>query len=369
MIKPIAFYLPQFHAIPENDEWWGKGFTEWVNVKNASPLFDGHDQPKIPLNNNYYNLLDDSVKKWQISLAKDNGIYGFCFYHYWFGGKLMLEKPIEQYLANKDLDFPFCLCWANPVWTKIWAAKGSEILIDQEYGDESQWNSHFNYLLQFMKDERYIKEDGCPLLVIYTPAEIPCIEKMVAYFRKRSIEAGFNGIRLAYQYYVDEVTDNFLRPLFDYCIKFQPVYALTDLESKGAAGMLTKLKKSINNSINKMFKVNLADHLLKLRLSDYDEVWERILSDTVKNKDIPCAFVNWDNTPRRGQAGRVILGGSAEKFEDYLLKLRKRIEKEYDTDYLFITAWNEWSEGSYLEPDSINGNAYLLAIKKAIKGF
>ena len=135
--KVIAFYLPQFHATPENDEWWGEGFTEWTNVRNAKPLFEGHDQPKIPLNNNYYNLLDDEVKKWQVQIARENGVYGFCFYHYWFGGKLMLQKPLEQYLANKELDLPYCFCWANPPWTKVWAGQGSTILISELKSCES----------------------------------------------------------------------------------------------------------------------------------------------------------------------------------------------------------------------------------------
>ena len=168
-MKVIAFYLPQFHEIAENNEWWGEGFTEWVNVKNAKPLTKNHNQPHVPLNNNYYNLLNDDVKKWQIDLAKEYGIYGFCMYHYWFNGHLLLEKPVEQFLKNKELDFPFCLCWANENWTNVWAAEGNKILISQTYGDQEEWERHFEYFLPFFKDNRYIKEDGCPLLVIYKP--------------------------------------------------------------------------------------------------------------------------------------------------------------------------------------------------------
>ena len=366
-MKIIAFYLPQFHAIQENDEWWGEGFTEWVNVKKGRPLFSGHDQPKVPLNNNYYNLLDDKTKEWQIQLAKDNGLYGFCFYHYWFDGKLMLQRPVEQYLANASLDFPFCLCWANPAWTKIWAGKGSEILIDQTYGDEKQWEAHLQYLLPYFKDKRYIQEDGKPLLIIYSPMEIPCLEKMLVYLRRRIVEEGFPGLLIAYQYYVSEKDDAQIRQYFDYCIRFQPIYALTKLESAGSKGVLTNILKHANNIVYKLFKIAPSDKLLKLRVSNYDEVWKTILEDKVVDaKYIPGAFVNWDTTPRRGQAGKVTKGATPQKFEKYLRKLIEKAETECSTDYIFVTAWNEWSEGSYLEPDTANGDAYLKAIKAAL---
>ena len=363
-IKVIAFFLPQFHSIAENDEWWGKGFTEWTNVKKAKPLYEGHYQPKVPLNDNYYNLLDNDIKQWQIKIAKENGIHGFCFYHYWFDGKLMLQKPLEQYLDNKELDFPYCFCWANPPWTKIWAGQGSSILIDQEYGNFDQWELHFQYLLPFFKDERYIKEEGCPLFIIYIPSEIPCLVEMLEYFKKRAKEEGFKGIKLAYQYWVDDTTDMILRPLFDYCIKFQPIYALHELEERGKKGLLVKFLKNANNLMERFFKFSPSDKFLKLRKSNYDEVWEKIIEKPIKSKDIPCAFVAFDNTPRRGQSGKVIIGATPEKFEYYLHQLKNKIVAEYDTNLLFVTAWNEWSEGAYLEPDEKYGYRYLKAIKE-----
>ena len=159
-MKIIAFYLPQFHNIPENDEWWGDGFTEWTNVKKAKPLYEGHMQPRVPLGGNYYNLLDDNVKIWQADLAKKYGVYGFCYYHYWFNGKMLLEKPMEQMLANKEVDIPFCICWANEPWTKAWVGDERKLLIAQEYGQEEEWKQHFMYLLPFFKDERYITKNG-----------------------------------------------------------------------------------------------------------------------------------------------------------------------------------------------------------------
>ena len=366
--KVIAFYLPQFHATPENDEWWGKGFTEWTNVKNAKPLYEGHDQPKVPLNENYYNLLDDDVKKWQVQIAKENGVYGFCFYHYWFGGKLMLHKPLEQYLDNKNLDLPFCFCWANPPWTKVWMGQSSTILIDQDYGDKDQWEEHFQYLLPFLKDDRYIKEAGCPLFVIYMPDQIPCLEEMLSYYRERAIEEGFKGIKLAYQYWVDDATDGRIRPLFDYCIKFQPIYALQKLEGSGKTGALVGLLKKMDKLFYKAFKVAPSDKMLRVRKSDYDKVWETILSEPVKPKDIPCAFVDFDNTPRRGQSGKLMVGASPEKFEKYLRQLIIKGREKCQTDYVFMTAWNEWSEGAYLEPDTEDGYGYLNAIRRIVRG-
>lgn len=167
-MKTIAFYLPQFHRIPENDKWWGEGFTEWVNVKNAQPLFDGHEQPKMPFNKNYYDLTDVEVMKWQATLAKKYGIFGFCMYHYWFDGHLLLEKPVENYLKS-DIDFPFCLCWPNEHWTNAWVSGENKVLIEQRYGSEKEWRDHYNYLVPFFKDSRYIRKSGKILFVIYRP--------------------------------------------------------------------------------------------------------------------------------------------------------------------------------------------------------
>ena len=165
-MKIIAFYLPQFHSFPENDEWWGKGFTEWTNVKRAKPSFKGHYQPRIPLNKNYYNLTDVNALKWQADIAKKYGVYGFCYYHYWFDGHMLMEKPMEIMLQNKEVDLPFCICWANENWTKAWAQHSRKVLIAQTYGDKKDWEKHFYYLLPFFKDKRYIYKDGMPIFVI-----------------------------------------------------------------------------------------------------------------------------------------------------------------------------------------------------------
>ena len=192
-MKIIAFYLPQFHNIPENDEWWGDGFTEWTNVKKAKPLYEGHMQPRVPLGGNYYNLLDDNVKIWQADLAKKYGVYGFCYYHYWFNGKMLLEKPMEQMLANKEVDIPFCICWANEPWTKAWVGDERKLLIAQEYGQEEEWKQHFMYLLPFFKDERYITKNGKPLFVFYRPDIVPCMKEMIETWDKLAKENAFKN--------------------------------------------------------------------------------------------------------------------------------------------------------------------------------
>lgn len=366
-MKIIAFYLPQYHAIPENDEWWGKDFTEWNNVKRGQPLFDGHYQPKTPQNNNYYNLLDDEVKKWQIELAKKNGIYGFCFYHYWFNGHLLLEKPIEQYLDNKDLDFPFCICWANPPWTKAWVSRSDKILIDQDYGSKEQWKAHFEYLLPFIKDSRYITNDGKPLLVIFDPTHINCLEDMLAYWRKLAIEHGMPGIDFAYQYVVHDNSDEKYREVFDYDIEFQPAYALQDSVSK-TKKKVERVLRVIDNSFYELTGRKLSEFIIKrVRKHDYDEIWSTALNRKPKDeKSVPGVFVDWDNTPRRGEGGRVFIGGTPEKFQKYMSAQIKKTRDEYKKDFMFLTAWNEWSEGCYLEPDEKFHDGYLKAIKEAL---
>ena len=194
-MKIIPLYLPQFHEIPENNEWWGKGFTEWTNVKKARPLFEGHNQPRIPKGKNYYDLSNLDVLKWQCSLANNYGIFGFCFYHYWFNGKLLLEKPMEMLLEHSEIAINYCVSWANHNWNDSWkASPGKErILIDHDFDDEEDWVSHFNYLLNFFKDSRYIKEDGKPLVVIYIPNIIGKLNKMLALWNAMAIENGFKG--------------------------------------------------------------------------------------------------------------------------------------------------------------------------------
>lgn len=372
-MRTIALYLPQFHTIPENDQWWGKGFTEWVNIKKAKPLYEGHNQPRIPLNNNYYDLSDIEVMKWQVKIAKDNGIYGFCFYHYWFTGKLLLEKPVENFL-HSNIDFHYCLSWANEHWTNQWVSDKWDVLIEQKYGNEKEWGEHFDYLLQYFQDPRYIKYEEKPVFVIYRPDIIDKRKEMLAYWNKLAREHNFPGICFVFQRseFLLNSFNNDMK-MFDFCAAYQPVLAQTQINLKGQHFILArKLKRSLFRFIEQHSKFDARSVVLtklgrNLTIYDYDEIWKEILNEPdIFSSMIASAFVDWDNTPRRGKRGSVIIGGSPEKFEKYLELLIKKSRVNYKTDLLFIFAWNEWAEGGYLEPDEKNGYGYLNAIKKAL---
>lgn len=369
-MKVIAFYLPQFHAIPENDKWWGNGFTEWVNVKNAKPLFEGHNQPRVPLDNNYYNLLDDAVKKWQVSLAKEYGVYGFCFYHYWFDGKLLLEKPVEQFLDNKKLDIHFCISWANEHWTNAWKSNGNtKVLIEQHYGNEKEWEDHFNYLLPFFKDCRYIVNNNKPLFIIYRPELIDCLEEMLDLWNKLAIKNGFDGIDFAYQTAGYTLSTRCNEDLFSYAIEYQPNAARVFRHTSNS-NRLDILKKSLLTIIENNFKIDLRQakrSIQDLEHFDYKELWEYIVNMRPRNnKCIPGAFVDWDNTSRRGKTGFVADGASPEVFESFMKRQIMNAKYNYNKDMIFIFSWNEWAEGGYLEPDETNRYGYLEAIQNAL---
>ncbi|WP_174854234.1 glycosyltransferase WbsX family protein [Streptococcus suis] len=374
-MRPIAFYLPQFHAIPENDEWWGEGFTEWTNMKAATPLFDGHLQPRIPLDNNYYNLLDEKTMEWQVELAKKYGLYGFCFYHYWFNGHMLLEKPMEMMLNNPNINFPYMICWANEPWTNAWKADGNEkTLIAQHYGREKEWKQHFEYLLQFFKDKNYIVENNKPMLLIYRPEIIECLNEMLDYWNELAIEAGFSGIDFAYQQVSYYLLDNKDESRFKYRVEYQPGYARYDVQkqSAGLSQYLLPIKTKIRNIVygfDKKAKTNLSSKLTRQKLSfeDYDELCQSIINRKADDeKSVAGMFVDWDNTPRRGDRGRVCLGSTPEKFQHYMTEQIKNVNENYQNDMLFIFAWNEWAEGGYLEPDERNKYGYLEALKAAL---
>lgn len=374
-MRIIAFYLPQFHSIPENDEWWGEGFTEWANMKAAKSLFEGHNQPRIPLNNNYYNLLDDSTMEWQVDLAKKYGVYGFCFYHYWFDGRMLLQKPMENMLKNQNINFPYCISWANEAWTNAWKSdENARTLIAQRYGNTKEWKEHFDYLLQFFMDENYIKEDGKPLFIMYRPEICDCLNPMLDYWNELAKEVGFAGMCFAYQqvsYYLKTDKDE---SRFDYRIEYQPGYARYDAQNTGgSSSALLKLKTSIRNmagTIDKRVGTNIAAKLTKQDLSfeDYDNLCQVILNRHGEDeKSIAGMFVDWDNTPRRGNRGRVCKGSNPEKFKKYLKQQIHNVKSTYKNDMLFIFAWNEWAEGGYLEPDTENTYGYLEAIKECVE--
>ena len=375
-MKIIAFYLPQFHNIPENDEWWGDGFTEWTNVKAATPIYEGHHQPKVPLNKNYYDLLNDDVKIWQANIAKENGIYGFCYYHYWFNGKMLLEKPMEQMLKNPKIDIPFCVCWANEPWTKNWVNQEKVVLIPQKYGDKKEWKEHFDYFLPFFKDPRYMKENNCPIFIIYRPAVMSCVSEMMEYWKELAIQAGFNGLKLmcvTNDLYVDD-TDTY--KCFDNIIEWQPHTAKSAkrVSSNRFVADLKKFRRNIFKKAEVLTGIDFYDWDIfakgkrkKRQFQNYDEVWNGIVNlNPISKRSIPGAFVRWDNSPRFHERATIIKGETPEKFYKYMKRQILHAKNEYKVDKIFMYAWNEWAEGGYLEPDEEYGYDYLKAIKRAL---
>ena len=372
-MKIIPLYLPQFHTIPENDEWWGKGFTEWVNVKGAKPLFEGHNQPRVPLNDNYYDLSDIETLKWQCKIAKEHGIYGFCMYHYWFNGKLLLEKPMEMLLAHPEIDIKYCISWANHDWTDGWKAsdRAPKVLIAHNFDDEKDWVDHFNYMLPFFKDPRYIREDNKPIMVIYIPNLIRKLNKMLTLWTQMAKDAGFEGLTYIYQSASSSFDNSWNRSQFKYGVEMHPGYVNMYFKNSrmGVFPKLMKYSREFKRILGIKRSLLPEKKRTEVSVCNYDETWQRILK--IRPKDgismIPCAFVDWDNTPRHGIRGSVYKNATPEKFKMYLSQLVDNAQKYYNTDMIFVFAWNEWAEGGYLEPDTKNGWGYLEAIKEVVE--
>lgn len=361
-MKVIAFYLPQFHEIPENNIWWGKGFTEWTNVKKSTPLFPGHYQPRVPLDECYYDLSDYRVIKNQAELANKYGIFGFCIYHYWFNGHLLLHRPMELLLEHKEIDIHYCISWANEDWTNAWVKNDKKVLIQHDYSKKEDITDHFNYLLPFFKDPRYIQIDHKPLFVIYRPELIPNLSEFVKTFNTLAQKNGFSGIVFASQQYQCLTINKIDRRLFDYHIEYQP-----DFVNFFSKSFIWRVSYKF---FKKYMKYKFVDNMRKsetLKLIDYDDAWKRILKFGPINKNaLPGAFVNWDNTPRHKGNGTVYTNFSPQKFKKYLCQQIIRAKKDYKTDYLFLFAWNEWGEGGYIEPDEKYRYQYLEAVQNAL---
>ncbi len=363
-VKVFAMYLPQYHETEENNRFWGNGFTDWVSVKKATPLFDGHIQPKVPENENYYDLSLKNNIKWQANLAKKYGISGFGIYHYWFNSKeRTLTKPAEIILENIDIDIPFFFAWDNASWKRTWSKikgndwsplvdeknaeqhKGPEILIEYIVGNKSDWKIHFEYLLPYFRDKRYEKHNGKPIVLIYNYSEE--IHEMADFWNECAINAGFQGIEIVYSYNplhgIPKTANKF---------RYEPLYS-------GWGGFFDRLSRLLNR--NKDQK--------KVLIYSYDKVWKRIIQSAKRCHDKNMyygAFVNYDDTPRRGNKGKVILDSTPEKFCNYLKALLDVCNRQGKA-YIFLTAWNEWGEGAYMEPDTLNGLNYLEAIEKAYR--
>lgn len=375
--KLIAFYFPQFHPIPENNRWWGHGFTDWVNVRKAKPLFPDHCQPRVPLDGRYYDLSDLRTIEWQVDLAKTYGLYGFCHYHYWFDGVQLLEKPTNLFLDAKHLDFPFCLAWANETWSRRWDGRNRNILQLQTHKpSKEKWKQHFSYLIRAWSDPRAIRINGKPVFLIYRPHQITQIGDMLDYWQTLARHSGLEGIYLIAmkQYEFPEPSDTYLQ-YFDAIVQFQPFEAMfspafrqVHFSSQMVDRFYSLILKCTPHSIQDLM-VQLRTHFGRPTIHDYDQVWTQILINSVatgKQLIYPGAFVDWDNTARYGRRARIFRGASPARFEYWLAKLLEQVrQRPLEHQLVFINAWNEWAESAYLEPDSYHRYAYLEALKRA----
>jgi lipopolysaccharide biosynthesis protein/glycosyltransferase involved in cell wall biosynthesis len=342
LVKAIAFFLPQYHPTPENDEWWGKGFTEWTNVTKALPQFPGHYQPHLPSELGFYDLRLPEVRKAQADLAREHGIHGFCFYHYWFSGKLLLERPLHDMLKSKEPNFPFCLCWANEPWTRAWDGASGHVLAEQHYGENDN-REHIRYLSQFFHDPRYIKVDGKPLFLIYRANHMPDPKEAVEVMRDEARKIGIGEI---YMCRVESFPNEHTDPAtlgFDASVEFQPDWP--------------RISKKISNPI-------FGNH----SVHDYEAtVNHMIAKKRPPYKRFPCVTPTWDNSSRRKTHATIFVNSTARIYGKWLNHAIQKCEIENPDDRIvFINAWNEWGEGCHLEPDQVHGRAYLEATRDAL---
>jgi hypothetical protein len=383
-VRVIAFYLPQFHPIPENDAWWGKGFTEWTNVGKAKPLFRGHYQPRVPADLGYYDLRMPEVREAQAEMASEAGIEGFCYWHYWFGnGRQLLERPFNEVLESGKPDFPFCLGWANHSWSnKSWHAglrfSKESVLMDQIYPGKEDHTEHFFTLIKAFKDKRYLYVDGKPLFVIYDPFDIPDVKSYISLWKELAIKNGLNGlyfVAVAHnligfhldkdkmkRYYVPnskESSDIYYNNVLD--MGFDAV------NSRGSfrAELIVKGRylKVFQYAINKLLGNVIISKYKYSQIIDYlyvkEDSWENVY---------PTIIPNWDRSPRSGKQAIIWHGSTPELFGKSVKKALETIKNKTDEhQIMFLMSWNEWAEGNYIEPDIIFGRRYLEVLKDALK--
>lgn len=335
----IAFYLPQYHPIPENDAWWGPGFTEWTNVVRATPLFPGHYQPHLPADLGFYDLRLPEARQAQADLARAYGLYGFCYYHYWFNGRLVLERPLQEVLASGQPDFPFCLCWANENWTRAWDGLDQEVLLAQHYSVEDD-RQHLRWLAHAFRDPRYIRVDGRPLFLVYRISKMPQPRLTADVWREEAYRLGLGDLYLCT---VESLRDDRMDPAavgFDAAVEFQPDW----LNLGAPARMLPD-----NN-----------------RVFHYADLIERMLAKAPPYRYFPGVTPGWDNTARRRKDAFIFTGSTPDLYQRWLTRVIKRAPFAGEANFIFINAWNEWAEGAHLEPDQRWGRAYLEATRSAL---
>ncbi len=359
-VRAIAFYLPQFHPIPENDQWWGKGFTEWTNVIRATPQFKGHYQPHLPADLGFYDLRVPEVREAQAEMARDCGIHGFCYYHYWFNGRRLIERPFNEVLASGKPDFPFCLCWANEAWTRAWDGHTSQVLMPQEYSPQDDL-AHIRWLCGAFADRRYIRVEGKPLFLVYHAADLPDPLGTTTRWREEARRLGVGELHLCR---VEshgkscELDPN--RAGFDAGVEFAPNGIIMG-RTMGVAGRWEWRRK-----------LGLEpEHYRRHKIRHYPTM----LQNAVKRRlpDHPlyrCVTPSWDNAARRAKGANIFVESHPSLYEHWLRQTVDQTAQRQPPErrLLFINAWNEWAEGNHLEPDQKWGHAYLDATRSVLIG-
>jgi hypothetical protein len=354
-VRLLAHYLPQYHPIKQNDEWWGPGFTEWVTTAAARPLFKGHFQPRIPGELGFYDLRLAETRDAQARLAAEHGIEGFCYWHYWLGqGREMLERPFKQVLESGQPDFPFCLGWANHDWKGVFFGAQKKMLAKQEYPGETDHRQHFDSVLKAFRDPRYVRVNNRPLFLIYRPADIPDAKAFVALWRDLAKQAGLTGI-----YFVGEETstESGTRERFGLdAISYTRHRHIEQIETS---------RNLFKRAARKILGVNL-----QLKVYDYKDAMRFFLKEGPLNpKEIPSIVPGWDTTARLGRDATILRGATPELFRQHVRDVFKRCQeaaRPAEENIVFIKSWNEWAEGNYLEPDRKYGRAFLEALRDEI---
>ena len=351
----LAYYLPQYHPIPENDGWWGKGFTEWANVVQGQPLFAGHRQPRLPSELGFYDLRVPETRRAQADLAHEHGIEAFCYWHYWFAGKRLLERPFVEVLASGEPDFPFCLAWANQTWSGIWHGCPDGTLIEQTYPGERDHRAHFEALLPAFEDRRYLRVDGKPFFLVYRPAQLPHPHRFTDLWRELAARHGQNDLFLVGQQDGDwdPRAHGFDARVPQDLPKWRPPRAvsLTMRLARRARRLIHTPRPEDDGPV----------------VFDYSTVFRELYARPLPDGEIPLVMPNWDNTPRCGRRGYVFHNASPAAFDSYLRQaIGQVLHRREEHRLVMLKSWNEWAEGNYLEPDQEFGRLYLEAVKAAV---
>jgi lipopolysaccharide biosynthesis protein len=349
--RAIAFYLPQFHPIPENDEWWGPGFSEWTSAARARRLFPGHAQPHLPADLGFYDLRLPEARESQAELAQLYGIEAFCYWHYWFAGRRILERPYDEMLESGRPNFSFCLGWANQTWSGTWHGAPDRILIEQTYPGLEDDRRHFEHVLPAFRDPRYFRVDGRPLFYVFRPELLPEPAAFVERWQESAARAGLGPL-----YLVAENSDLLGRG---------PKYA-TARQDGFDATVYIRLPAAVGAW--ETFKMRVARKLLRWpERYHYARAFPEAPPSLRGETTHPCIYPNWDNTPRSGRHGLVITHSSPDAFKAHAhAAVRSLLDRPFEQRLLFVKSWNEWAEGNYLEPDLEYGHGFLQALADTV---